>query len=144
MRLVALVLLLVLSGVTLAQGGPGIKIDVEKLNESIGNAVLQGEIWPQETLQVTRELFGGNKQNYLALPQEELRCGGHKDKISVVIMRGSFSRAWTRGDWCEVHYRKIDDGTWRLCYVLPMSKEGAKVRNDRDPMKASRPVQRVE
>ena len=144
MTRIILVLLVFLYSSVLAQNDSAIKIDVEKLNGQIAYAAQDGASWTESTLQVTQKLFGGNQRNFLAIAEDELKCSEDTDKISVVIMRGSFSRPWGQGDWCEVHFRRVDDGTWRLCYVLPMAKEGARIRNQHEPMKARRAVQLVE
>jgi len=121
-----------------------VSLDIAALNRNITNAVDDGAPWTSNALLVTQELFGRSQRHFVSLPEDELVCSGHASLVTVVVMRGSFSRAWGWGDWCEVHYRKVDDGTLRLCYILPMNKEGARVRSQKTPLKARKAVQLVE
>ena len=132
------------AGSSLADGGGAMSLDVDAFNESIMAAIDSGAQWPSNALQITEKLFRETPRNFLMLPEDELLCSGHSHLVSVVIMRGAFSKAQGWGDWCEIHYRKVDDGTLRLCYILPMNKESAQVRSQKTPLKAQRAVQLAE
>jgi len=144
MRISVLVLFLLWSGFSIAEEPSRISIDIDGLNARITDAISHGAQWPSKPIQVTRELFGGTHRNFASMPEDELICSGHRNLIRVLIMRGSFSKEWGWGDWCEVHLRKVDDDTWRLCYVLPMNKDAARIRNAKTPLKVQKTVELVE
>ncbi len=137
MRVYALILLLLLTGLFNAKEAVSARVvDVDAINLVIDEAAAAGAVWPGNPMLALKEIFGGNQRNYTTASGEPDPCGKGTGGIKVLIMRGSFSRDWGWGDWCEVHFRKIADGTWRLCYVLPMNKTGASVRRPSVPLKA--------
>ena len=114
-------------------------INIERLNASIEEAVSEGALWPADPLLVTEKLLGEGTRSFVPMGVDALVCSEDESLVTVVIMRGTFTKAVGPGDWCEIHLRWEPDGTLRLCYVLPMNKTGARTRDPKAPLTV-RPV----
>ena len=100
----------------LLQGEPASWADLEvaDLNARIDEAVAASLDWPDSPLQVTLQLFGSdNGVRQIALEEVKNKTEG-ADVTIVVYIRDGFLDDSVRGDWHEIHYRRLDDGTWRV------------------------------
>ncbi len=153
MRLLVIVFLFFLAGLVPAvipceglalEDQSPISINISEINTRIEKASAEGAQWPTEPLQMTIKLFGETPRVFLPMSEVDLICHENEKLVSVVIMRGIFTGQTGKKDWCEFHYRQAGDGTWRICYILPLTTQLAQTRDPKSPLKAKRKVHRVE
>ncbi len=89
-------------------------LDAVELNGRIGQAVAAGETWPRSPLLLTLQLFGDDRELQSLVLDEVKNTAEGPRSSTVVYIRDGFLDDAQLGDWHEVDYRCLDDGTWRV------------------------------
>jgi hypothetical protein len=89
-------------------------LDSADLNGRIEQAALAGESWPDSPLSVTLSLFGDDRETQSLVIEEVKNAAEGAKSTTVVYIRDGFLDDAVLGDWHEVDYRCLPDGTWRV------------------------------
>jgi hypothetical protein len=89
-------------------------LDVVKLNARVDTAATAKAAWPRSPLRTTIELFGDDADTRSIALTVQSERGEVPDSSSVLMVRDGFRDDSIRGDWSEITFRRMPDGTWRV------------------------------
>lgn len=91
-----------------------VALDTSELNAAIDAAISADADWPSSALMATLQLIGGYVDSRIVVIEEEKNRGENPDSTTVVYIRDGFLGDSVRGDWHELLYWRLSDGTWRV------------------------------
>jgi len=89
-------------------------LDVSKLNSQIESWVSDGRSWTKSPLMLTLHLFGDDLDARSLTFLEEKNRTESADTTRIVYVSDSLLDDSVRGEWREMLYVKLPDGTWRV------------------------------
>ena len=89
-------------------------LDADELNARIEQSVSVGEDWPYSPLEVTLQLFGGDREVRSVALEEEKNRGEGADAATISYVRDGFLDDSVRGDWHQIDMQRTSDGTWQI------------------------------
>lgn len=89
-------------------------VDPAELNAQLDTAVSAGDQWPLSPIVATLQLLGGYQETRVVTLKAEKSGGEDADSTTVVYVRDGFLDDSVRGDWHEILYTRLSDGTWRV------------------------------
>jgi len=85
-----------------------------KINKTIEEAVVRGELWPFSPALIAFKILGGDRETRTYAFTQEADRAENPDTVVSVLIRDGFLDDSVRGDWHELTLSTEPDNSWRI------------------------------